>query len=338
MLHILWLILKFILIVLGIALGLVLLAVLLVLFCPVRYQASAVKDGDNWNQAQVSGGVSWLFRLISVRVIYTEGQLKKEIRIFGISLDKLLGLTKKKASPKQASQNRRNNSEEKTVVQKEEPLKIPDIKPDPVPVKHITSKKSDESFAKEHSNEKSDTTSASKPSDKDPNSGLFQKIRVKIKKIIDIPLNILRKIIAFPGMLLHKLQIIKLTIQNIYGKIDWWKEFLSHPRTKEAISFVWNEAKGLIRHILPTKIQGNVTFGSEDPSITGTVLGILGMTFPFHKNRIEVTPLFNGENCLTGHVELKGRMYGIVFLKAAIEIYLHKNIKYVINRWKHKED
>ena len=141
-----------------------------------------------------------------------------------------------------------------------------------------------------------------------------------------------------PGMLLHKLQKIKLTIQNIYGKIDWWKEFLSHPRTKEAISFVWNEAKGLIRHILPTKIQGNVTFGSEDPSITGTVLGILGMTFPFHKNRIEVTPLFNGENCLTGHVELKGRMYGIVFLKAAIEIYLHKNIKYVINRWKHKED
>ena len=96
MLHILWLILKFILIVLGIALGLVLLAVLLVLFCPVRYQASAVKDVDNWNQAQVSGGVSWLFRLISVRVIYTDGQLKKEIRIFGISLDKLLGLTKKK--------------------------------------------------------------------------------------------------------------------------------------------------------------------------------------------------------------------------------------------------
>ena len=325
MLHILWLILKFILIVLGFALGLVLLAVLLVLFCPVRYQASAVKDVDNWNQAQVSGGVSWLFRLISVRVIYTEGQLKKEIRIFGISLDKLLGLTKKKASPKKASQNRRNNSEEKTVVQKEEPLKIPDIKPDPAPVEEITTKKSD-------------TTSASKPSDKDPNSGLFQKIRVKIKKIIDIPLNILRKIIALPGMLLHKLQKIKLTIQNIYGKIDWWKEFLSHPRTKEAISFVWNEAKGLIRHILPTKIQGNVTFGSEDPSITGTVLGILGMTFPFHKNRIEVTPLFNGENCLTGHVELKGRMYGIVFLKTAIEIYFHKNIKYVINRWKHKED
>ena len=325
MLHILWLILKFILIVLGIALGLVLLAVLLVLFCPVRYQASAVKDVDNWNQAQVSGGVSWLFRLISVRVIYTDWQLKKEIRIFGISLDKLLGLTKKKASPKKASQNRRNNSEEKTVVQKEEPLKIPDIKPDPAPVEEITTKKSD-------------TTSASEPSDKDPNSGLFQKIRVKIKKIIDIPLNILRKIIALPGMLLHKLQKIKLTIQNIYGKIDWWKEFLSHPRTKEAISFVWNEAKGLIRHILPTKIQGNVTFGSEDPSITGTVLGILGMTFPFHKNRIEVTPLFNGENCLTGHVELKGRMYGIVFLKAAIEIYLHKNIKYVINRWKHKED
>ena len=43
MLHILWLILKFILIVLGVLLGLLLLAVLLLLFCPVRYRAEIKK-------------------------------------------------------------------------------------------------------------------------------------------------------------------------------------------------------------------------------------------------------------------------------------------------------
>ena len=48
--------------------------------------------------------------------------------------------------------------------------------------------------------------------------------------------------------------------------------------------------------------------------------------------------LFDGENQLTGNVFLKGRIYGIVLIKAAIEIYFNKNIKYVINRWKHKED
>ena len=52
MLHILWLILKFILIILGILLGLLLLAVLLVLFCPVRYKASAVKAEGGWKQTE----------------------------------------------------------------------------------------------------------------------------------------------------------------------------------------------------------------------------------------------------------------------------------------------
>ena len=85
-------------------------------------------------------------------------------------------------------------------------------------------------------------------------------------------------------------------------------------------------------------MEGDVTFGCDDPAITGTVLAVLGMTIPFHKNRIHVNPLFDGENQLTGNVFLKGRIYGIVLIKAAIEIYFNKNIKYVINRWKHKED
>ena len=50
MLHILWLILKFILILLGIVLGLLLLAILLILFCPVRYRASGTKEQDDWKK------------------------------------------------------------------------------------------------------------------------------------------------------------------------------------------------------------------------------------------------------------------------------------------------
>ena len=44
MLHILWMLVKIILILLGIVLGLVVLALLLLLFCPVRYRADAVKE------------------------------------------------------------------------------------------------------------------------------------------------------------------------------------------------------------------------------------------------------------------------------------------------------
>ena len=81
-----------------------------------------------------------------------------------------------------------------------------------------------------------------------------------------------------------------------------------------------------------------MTFGCEDPAITGTALAVLGMTFPFHKNRIQVEPLFDGENQLTGKVSLKGRIYGIVLVKTVLEIYINKNVKFVIDGWKHKED
>ena len=67
MLHILWLILKFILILLGIVLGLILLAVLLLLFCPVRYRAFVAKEESGWKEIRGSGSVSWLFRGVSLK-------------------------------------------------------------------------------------------------------------------------------------------------------------------------------------------------------------------------------------------------------------------------------
>ena len=44
MLHILWMLMKFILILLGILLGLLLCLALLILFCPLQYRAKAVKE------------------------------------------------------------------------------------------------------------------------------------------------------------------------------------------------------------------------------------------------------------------------------------------------------
>ena len=44
MLHILWLIIKWILILLGILIGLILMILLLLLFCPIRYRGKIKKD------------------------------------------------------------------------------------------------------------------------------------------------------------------------------------------------------------------------------------------------------------------------------------------------------
>lgn len=105
MLHILWILMKFILILTGILLGLALLLVLLVLFCPVRYSAEAVKKAGNIRDAAARVRISWLFGGISVRFLMRQDKRRSDFRIFGISLSRLFH--KKRKNVPQRRQGRR---------------------------------------------------------------------------------------------------------------------------------------------------------------------------------------------------------------------------------------
>ena len=95
MLHILWILIKFILIILGILLGLALLAVLLLLFCPVRYQARAVKEAGSFKETELEARITWLFHVIGVRFCFHNGEGKLVILFFGVSLETIKGWLKK---------------------------------------------------------------------------------------------------------------------------------------------------------------------------------------------------------------------------------------------------
>ena len=315
MLHILWLIIKFILIILGIAGALLLSVLLLLLFCPVRYliQGSKPEEGGmSGLKGQIR--VSWLFRGITFRLFYENKETKTDFRIFGISADKFRR-RKKKASGKSARPEEKI-SDENISAEKELPSleKLPSVTETEEKTEML---KIQEKAAKEKE-EKREEIQESEPEKKKP--GLLKGFMEKIKSI--------------PA----KIRKIRLTIKRTCVKIEWWKGFFSNPRIKEAIFFCWKDIKKLIRHILPVKVEGNVTFGFEDPSITGRIVALLGMSIPFHKNRIQVMPLFQTDrNILEGNIKMKGRIYGVVLVKTAAEIYFNKNVKYMINRWKHKE-
>lgn len=178
---------------------------------------------------------------------------------------------------------------------------------------------------------------------KDPETGTSdlsesdEKIRTENKNKISALPDKLKEIMDRLAQLPSMLSKIPLTIRRIYDKIDWYRQFFEYPRTKEAVSLILDRSKKLMHHIFPKKIKGKVTFGSEDPSITGTALAVLGMTMPFHKNRVEIVPVFDNQNILEGNIKIKGRIYGFVPVKMLAELYFNKNIKYIISRWKHKE-
>ena len=311
MLHILWLILKFILIILGILLGLLLLAVLLVLFCPVRYKVSVVKTEGDWNQIEGEGVVSWLFHGVWLKTEWKDQQMEMSFHLFGTPVDKLL---KKRQKKKSDSENVKNTSKKSGTKEKinenEEGIRQNQRKTD-------NESENTETVTNENKIQPEDTASEE----------VSEQKTFFIKRIYDRIRNIFKGIRT-------KLQNIRRTLKKVKNNLSWWKSFLEHPRVKAARTLVWKHAKFLLKHIFPTKIEGQVAFSFEDPALTGTALAVLGMTIPFHKNCVQINPRFGGENYLQGNIRAKGRIYGFVFLRAALIIYFDKNIKYVIKRWK----
>lgn len=314
MLHILWLILKFILIILGILLGLLLLAVLLVLFCPVRYKVSVVKTEGDWNQIEGEGVVSWLFHGVSLKAEWKDQQMEMSFHLFGTPVDKLL---KKRQKKKTDSENVKNTSKKSGTKETRSEA--------------TNSKNEKRELEAKSSNDSSDQGANSTENKIQPEDTASEEVSEQktffIKRIYDRIRNIFKEIRT-------KLQNIRRTLKKVKNNLSWWKSFLEHPRVKAARTLVWKHAKFLLKHIFPTKIEGQVAFSFEDPALTGTALAVLGMTIPFHKNCVQINPRFGGENYLQGNIRAKGRIYGFVFLRAALIIYFDKNIKYVIKRWK----
>ena len=266
MLHILWLILKFILILLGIVLGLLLLAILLILFCPVRYRASGTKEQDDWKKIRGEGQISWLFHGVVLRVVWAEGNLQTSFRLFGIPVDKILNRRKK--NKEHSLDSSESEEDQREVI---EPEKIPESPvnagSEEIPEKPVNAKSekmisspvdSQPQDAPEKSQQKTDSDKKEKKIS--PVRKLLSGIQSKRKRIWD------------------RIHHIRAALCKVGAQVTWWRDFLEHPRVQAGISLVWTHAKFLIRHVLPTRMDGEITFSTEDPSITGAILAVLGMT------------------------------------------------------------
>lgn len=323
MLHILWMLIKLILILLGTVLGLAVLVLLLLLFCPVRYSAEALKETSSFKETEAAVRVSWLFGGISFTFRRIQGKNTQKLCVFGIPVLSLL----QKRKQKKAAAGKVQTAEKSPLSEQPTEKPLPETK-----ISLPQEKKPDIPYGSAEAKQKKDPeTGTSDLSESD------EKIRTENKNKISALPDKLKEIMDRLAQLPSMLSKIPLTIRRIYDKIDWYRQFFEYPRTKEAVSLVLDRSKKLMHHIFPKKIKGKVTFGSEDPSITGTALAVLGMTMPFHKNRVEIVPVFDNQNILEGNIKIKGRIYGFVPVKMLAELYFNKNIKYIISRWKHKE-
>ena len=152
-------------------------------------------------------------------------------------------------------------------------------------------------------------------SSKEKKQGLFKKIRSKIQKIRETIGNIVKKV----RKLLHQ----KEEIQRILAKQE----------TKDAISFVWEKLKRILKHVFPRKIKGYVMYGADNPATTGQVLGALSVIYARTGMLLDIQPNFT-EKQLECDVELKGRIQVFTLLVIAVKVFFNQKLRQLVTDFK----
>lgn len=138
-------------------------------------------------------------------------------------------------------------------------------------------------------------------------------------------------LLELPGKIKKAIQNIALILKGICDKINSLHTFLQSEEFKGAVAVVLSEGKGAIGHIRPRTIKGSVRFGFEDPSLTGQLLGVISLCYPWYHKTLQIYPYFD-RKILEGDCILKGRICVGKLALIALRLYRNQNIKTVIKQ------
>ena len=308
MLHTLFLILKIIGIILAVILGLVLLVICIVLFVPICYRADLHGSGSA-KELTVHAKVSFLFGLIKAVFALENGKTDLSVRIAWKKLgdsdpveDKAKDRDGKMPKPEKKAVMQKSQTIQKEEQQDGTPNRITDKAVEDETEKIEKTEQSAKIYPE--STEKKQRKKKERKEDSDSASKIEQiteKIKCTYRKFCD-------------------------KINQITEKKDKISDFLTDETHKNAFLKLKNEAFHLLKILKPKKIQGEITFGFEDPSLTGRILAWISMIYPWIGEHTDITPDFE-HRTLSGDLSIRGRLYVITLVVTAIRLILSKAVR-----------
>lgn len=296
MLHILWLIIKLILILLGVILAIVLLTVLSLLFCPLGYQGEGKKEND---LLCAQGKISWLFGAIAFQAGYDQERgIYHSVKILGIeasSYRRWLKKIRRKKKPHFDQAEKILENEEQSDSSQENRIESS---------KNTQTKRQESSKTEQKNSRKKD--------------------RPRI-------LGMIRKIADIPGKIYRIFSNLRCTMKKFCDKIRQTKNFFQNEKIKAVIRLLLEQTKHLLVHISPKKIRGQICFGTGDPASTGQILGVLGAAYSLYGDSVVIVPDFEN-SIFEGCLFIKGRIYGYFLLLTGWRLYRNPDLKAMIQK------
>lgn len=120
-------------------------------------------------------------------------------------------------------------------------------------------------------------------------------------------------------------------IRSALEKKDQIMAFLRDEENRRTFRLVKKQLVKVARHVMPVRLEGEVTFGFDDPYRTGQLLSAAALLYPVYRDRIRITPVFDRE-VLEGELKLEGRIRLAVLLGAAVRLGMDRNFRKLVRR------
>lgn len=311
MLHIVMIIIKFVGILFLCLLCFLILLGCALIFVPVRYEA----EGSYLEKIEGKFRFSWFLHFLSVQASYAGEKTALIIKICGIPLRK----KKKPETDKKQKKIRKDIKHKKLELKKakeeeqhqsQEQESNIDKKVENTNTKSTENEKilSDDSHSEEELQEnKTEHKKHEKEQHKESKINFTQKIKQIIEK---------------PKKKIETLKQLKEKIGSFFQENDI-KSVLGLGKSQVLIAF---------KHFRPRKLVLNLHFGFEDPSMTGIVLGILCILYPFYKNTMNIKPNFENK-VLEGDFYCKGRIRFFHMMTIGFRLWKDKNFRKMIKNF-----
>jgi hypothetical protein len=308
MLHIILFILKILGLLVLIVLGLVLAVVLLILLVPVRYQAEGSYDGKVRGKARIT----WLLHILSVSAQYEEDLIVR-VRILGFRM----GKPKKMDSELKEAEDIMVQAME---IMEPEPIREALEVKDEI---HDRVKEGPKNLPPPKEELRSPTPPKEEPKKKKGFRvmGVFEKLKKKVLR-------------AFTKLKFFFLRICD-TLRTIKDKKDEIYAWISNKENQKTGKLLFRQVKRLVRHILPRRGRGNITFGFDDPYLTGQVLTYASVIYPLCHKHLNLYPVFD-QTVFTVEGTFRGRIRMGTVLLIGSRMLLDRNFRRLLKGWLHK--
>uniref|UniRef100_UPI0040257665 DUF2953 domain-containing protein n=1 Tax=Coprococcus sp. TaxID=2049024 RepID=UPI0040257665 len=329
MLHICLLILKILLITVLILIGLVLVLLLLLLFVPVRYRFYAEKHDNFICKLKAS----WLGFVFCFKANYDENGFVYWLRSFGGTLVSNEGGFSEESQEETDTETEVTESEKETRMREKAEVREAKKLKKQEKAEIRKAKKQEKQEAEDAESDQQDGLSDQMMQDADPDredrdaNREFAEDHSEFQKSPEtIFTRIGKKFDRFVIAVKDKIEAVVRKLHHMKDKAEQYKKFVRAGTTKQAFQVLKRNVILLLKHLNPTKIKGQVTYGSGDPASTGKQLGYLSLILPLYYNKIDITPDFS-KKILEGDIFIKGRIRVYNILYYCCKVYFNKYVK-----------